>query len=273
MLADHFGGVDPVTLTEAQVGDYFVFLIRDKGLRPSSIRQARAAIELFFTAVVKVQWTVFASVRTNGAMPLPVVLSRAELAALFAAVKVVRFRVFLRLLYGCGLRLSEALALEVGDIDGAALRVTVRAGKGGKPRVVPLPAALLAELRAFWKTHRHPRLLFPTPGPGWSVNRRASAAEQDSALAAALHAATQPMSDSAVQRVMRLALATAGITKNATLHSLRHSYATHLLEEGVHIRAVSAYLGHANLDTTMVYLHLTEASESRTHTALNALFA
>lgn len=126
LLADHFGGVDPATLTEAQIADYFVFLIRDKGLRPSSIRQARAAIELFFTAVVKVQWAVFSTIRTRGAMPLPVVLSRAELAALFAAVKVERFRVFLRLLYGCGLRLGEALALEVRDIEGAAMRLTVR---------------------------------------------------------------------------------------------------------------------------------------------------
>jgi site-specific recombinase XerD len=105
------------------------------------------------------------------------------------------------------------------------------------------------------------------------VNRRACAAEQEAALAAAMHVATQPMSEASVQNVMRLALATAGIDKRATLHSLRHSYATHLLEEGVHLKAVSAYLGHASLDTTLVYLHLTEASESKTHTALAKLIA
>ena len=272
LLSDHFSGVDPATLSEGQVRDYFVFLVRDKGLRPSSIRQARAAIRLFFESVIKVQWGVFDEIKTKGSLPLPVVLSRAEVAALFAAVKVPRFRMVLRVLYGCGLRIGEALALEVRDVDGAGLRLHIREGKGGKPRYVPLPKKLLDELRAYWATHRNPRLLFPALGSAWRANRRATAAEQEAALAVAMGAAEHPMSVSAVQNVMRLAVAASGIAKPACLHTLRHSYATHLLEEGVHIRALSAFLGHASLDTTMVYLHLTEVSEARVQTALTALF-
>lgn len=276
LLADHFGGVDPATLTEAQVGDYFVFLIRDKGLRPSSIRQARAAIELFFKVVVGVEWKVFASIRTRGAAPLPRVLSRAEVAALFAVVRVLRFRVVLRLLYGCGLRIGEALALEVGDIRAKGCvhpTLLVRDGKGGKSRIVPLPLCVLAEVRAYWKTHRHPRFIFPSPGSAWRANRRASQAEQDAALAAQMRTATQTMSVSSVQAMMRIAVAQSGIHAGASLHTLRHSYATHLLDEGVHLKSISAYLGHTSLDTTMVYLHLTEAGEERSHAALAKLLA
>lgn len=273
LLSGHFGGRDPAGLSEGEVREYFVFLVREKGLSPSSIRQARAAIGLFFEAVVKVQWGVFGEIKTKGSLPLPVVLSRAEVARLFAVVRVARFRMVLRLLYGCGLRIGEALALEVRDVDGASLRLLVRDGKGGKQRYVPLPRAIYLELRAHWATHRNKRFLFPALGSAWRANRRASEAEQASALGEAMGRADHAMSVSSVQAVMRLAVAASGIAKPACLHTLRHSYATHLLEEGVHIRALSAYLGHASLETTMVYLHLTETSEERVQVALARLFA
>ena len=276
LLADHFGGVDPGTLSEAQVGDYFVFLIRDKALRPSSIRQARAAIELFFKSVVGVEWKVFSTVRTRGAAPLPKVLSRAQVAALFATVKVQRFRGVLRLLYGCGLRIGEALALVVGDIRAKGCvhpTLLIRDGKGGQSRIVPLPLAVYREVREYWATHRHPRFIFPSPGSAWRANRRASQAEQDVALAAQMKTATQTMSVSSVQAMMRIAVAQSGIGTSASLHTLRHSYATHLLDEGVNLKSISAYLGHRSLETTMVYLHLTEAGEERSHAALAKLLA
>ena len=276
LLGDHFGGVDPATLSEAQVGDYFVFLIRDKALRPSSIRQARAAIELFFKAVGGVEWKVFSTIRTRGAAPLPKVLSRAQVAALFGTVRVLRYRVVLRLLYGCGLRIGEALALEVGDIRAKGCvhpTLLVRDGKGGKSRIVPLPLRVLAEVRAYWATHRHGRFIFPSPGSAWRANRRASQAEQDAALAAQMKTASQTMSVSSVQAMMRIAVAQSGIGTSASLHTLRHSYATHLLDEGVNLKSISAYLGHTSLETTMVYLHLTEAGEERSHAALARLLA
>ena len=268
LVGEHYSA-DPATLSEKQVRDYFVFLIREKGLKPASIRQARAALRLFFERVVRVEaWTVFDEIRTKDMRPLPKVLSRGEVSAVLGALRVQRFRVVLRLIYACGLRLGEAVALEVRDIDGAEGRVHIRDGKGGRQRFVPLPKSILLELRAYWVTHRHPRWIFPAAGRGWRVNRRATEAEQAAALATHQGKASEPMSVSSVQNAFRLALAASGVAKPASVHTLRHSYATHLLEEGVNLRAVSAYLGHANLEQTAVYLHLTEASEARTHEAL-----
>ena len=268
LIGEHYSA-DPVTLSEKQVRDYFVFLIREKGLRPASIRQARAALRLFYEKIVRVEkWTVFDEVRTKDSRPLPKVLSRADVAAVLGTLRVHRFRAVLRLIYACGLRLGEAVALEVRDIDGKEGRLLVRDGKGGKQRYIPLPKAMLLELRAWWRTHCHPRLLFPAAGRGWRVNRRATEAEQAAALAAHQANATVPMSESSVQNAFRLALAQSGVGKPASVHTLRHSYATHLLEEGVNIRVVSAYLGHANIEQTVVYLHLTEASEAKAHEAL-----
>ena len=268
LLGEHYAA-DPATLKEKQVRDYFVFLIRDKGLKPASIRQARAAVRLFFERVVRVEgWTVFDEIRTKDTRPLPKVLSRGEVSAVLGVLRVLRFRVVLRLIYACGLRLGEAVALETRDIDGAVGRVHIRDGKGGKQRFVPLPKSILGELRAYWVTHRHPRFLFPATGRGWRVNRRATDTEQAAALSAHQGKATEAMSESSVQNAFRLALAASGVSKPASVHTLRHSYATHLLEEGVNIRVVSAYLGHASIEQTAVYLHLTEASEARTHEAL-----
>lgn len=268
LIGEHYSA-DPATLSEKQVRDYLVFLIRDKGLKGVSVRQARAALRLFFEKVVKAEkWTVFDEVRTKDTRPLPKVLSRAEVAAVLGAVQVQRFRVLLHLIYACGLRLGEAVALEVRDIQSAEGRLHIRDGKGGKQRYVPLPAAILPMLRAYWKTHRHPRFIFPAAGRDWRVNHRATMADQAAALAAAQARATAPMSESSVQIAFKLALAASGVAKPASPHTLRHSYATHLLEEGVNIRAVSAYLGHANVEQTAVYLHLTEASEARAREAL-----
>jgi integrase/recombinase XerD len=273
LIGEHYAA-DPATLSEQQVRDYFVFLVRTKGLKGVSIRQARAALRLFYEMIVRVEkWTVFDEVRTKDTRPLPKVLSRADVAAVLGTVRVHRFRAVLRLIYACGLRLGEAVALEVRDIDGKEGRLLIRDGKGGKQRYVPLPKMMLLELRAWWATHRHPRFIFPAAGRAWRVNRRATEAEQAAALAAHQAKATVPMSESSVQNAFRLALAASGVAKPASVHTLRHSYATHLLEEGVTLRAVSAYLGHANLEHTTVYLHLTEASEARTHEALGRLLA
>jgi site-specific recombinase XerD len=224
--------------------------------------------------IVKVDgWTVFDEIRTKDTRPLPRVLSRHEVAAVLGALKVQRFIVVLRLIYACGLRLGEAVALEWRDLDAAQGRLLVRDGKGGKQRFVPLPAALLPMLRAYWATHRHPRFLFPAAGRDWRVNRRATPEAQAAALAAQQHRAEQPMSESSVQNAFRLALAASGVAKPASVHTLRHSYATHLLEEGVNIRVVSGYLGHANIEQTVVYLHLTEASEAKAHEALARMLA
>jgi len=143
-------------------------------------------------------------------------------------------------------------------------RVLVRQGKGGKDRLVPLAPEMLADLRRFWRRHRHPRWLFPALGSQWKAGKEP--------LAVRARTATGPLSASAVQNAFRLALAGSGIAKAATPHTLRHSYATHLLEEGVSIRLISQYLGHASLEVTLIYTHLSAVSEGQAVEALRRLY-
>jgi site-specific recombinase XerD len=137
----------------------------------------------------------------------------------------------------------------------------IRNAKGGKDRYVPLVPGLVEELRAWWRTHRNPKLVFPAPPRA-----------QGPVVARPLSQTTEPMSIASVQEVFRLARVASGIHPAATTPTLRHSYATHLLEEGVSLRQISSYLGHASLDTTAIYTHLTAVSEARTQVALATLY-
>lgn len=188
-------------------------------------------------------------------------LTRGEVARLFATVRVPRFRTLFRLIYACGLRIGEAVKLEVRDLREPG-RVHIREAKGNKERRVPLPEAMRDELRAFWKTHRHPRWIFPGVGRGWR--------EQPGRLAR-LSSAVEPMGVGSVQHCLRLARVAAGLPVGTVVHTLRHSCATHLLEEGVSIRLISAYLGHRSLETTLVYTHLTAVNESHARAAVARL--
>jgi len=155
-----------------------------------------------------------------------------------------------------GLRLQEALSLQASDIDGQRLQVHVHRGKGAKDRYVPLPAQTLALLRTYWKTHRHPTWLFPATGRDHTQSPTAAA----------------PMCRSSDQGALRTAKQRAGITKTGVaIHTLRHSYATHLLEAGVNPRLIQRYLGHTQLETTMLSLHLTHKGHEEAYERLNAL--
>src|SRR5690606_36951783 len=134
---------------------------------PSSMRTAVAAFSAFFNLHLGNGWALFGLIRSPDRQTLPVVLTRTEVAGLLAAVREERFRTLLGLIYACGLRVSEAVNLQVNDIEDAGQRLRVRGAKGGKDRLVPLPRYALQQLRSFWKTHRHPSLLFPGVGRGW----------------------------------------------------------------------------------------------------------
>jgi site-specific recombinase XerD len=219
----------------------------------------------------RADWSVFSHVKPKDRQTLPVVLSREEVKRILAEVKERRFAVPLRLIYLCGLRLSEALHIEVRDIHRAEGRLHVREGKGCKDRYVPLPKAALDDLTQWWKWHRHPRFLFPAMGHAWRSTERRDAAEEERVQRLQMHRAEHPMSVSGLQRVFLLARHASGLQKPATIHTLRHSYATHLLEEGVSLRFVSQYLGHASLEQTLVYTHLTAVSEAQSQAAVSRL--
>ena len=153
-----------------------------------------------------------------------------------------------------GLRLSETLNLTVNDIDSDRMRVHLRQCKGRKDRYVPLPTETLTALRAHWKTHRNPRWLFPQ---GRTIQ--------------AQHKAIKPMSRSRPQQAMRRLVQQCRVNKEVSLHSLRHSFATHLLEQGLNLRAIQDILGHMRPETTALYTRLTETVEINSHRIVNQL--
>ena len=265
-LAEHFQ-CDPAALTENQLREYFLFLRQHKHYKHSAMKAAKFALRCFYRECLKfTSWTVFDEVRIAEPDVLPVVLSRIEVQTLLAALTEARFRACLRLMYHCGLRVGEAVSIRVRDIHGRETppRLHIRNGKGGKDRYVPIASAMVQELRCWWLTHQNPEFLFPSPGRGW--------ADRTLSLSQSMARAKEPMSVSSVQMAYRLARAASAVNTASTTHSLRHSYATHLLEEGVSLRQISQYLGHESLDTTVIYTHLTSISEARTQAALATLY-
>jgi len=258
-LAARTGG-DPSALDEPALRAHLLRLKEEHHYSPSSMRTAVAAMRAFFHLHLGRDWRLFDLVRAPSERKLPTVLSRKEVARLFSVVREPRFRTLLRLAYACGLRLGDACRVQVGDIRNGCLHI--RAGKGNKDRLVPLPPAMLQELRDFWRTHRNPRWLFPSPGHRW---------RERPALREQLSTVDSPLGGGSVQRCLRLARAAAQLPETTTPHTLRHSYATHMLDEGVNIRLISAYLGHSSLETTMIYLHLTAVNEATARAAITRL--
>jgi integrase/recombinase XerD len=251
----------PEAVTEEQLRGHLLRLKDDHGYSPSSMRTAVAAMRALFGLHLGRGWKLFDLVRAPSERKLPTVLTREEVARLFSVVREERFRVFFRFVYATGLRLFEALHVQVEDLREPD-RVRVRGGKGNKDRYVPLPEAMLHELRGFWRTHRNPRWLFPSVGRGWREKPQCRAR---------LARVDEPMGAGSVQHCMKIARAAAKLPKGTCTHTLRHSYATHLLDEGVNIRLISAYLGHSSLETTMIYLHLTAVNEASARAAISRL--
>lgn len=254
-LATHYAGRQLDRIKEREVFDYLIHLRDVEKLRPSTLNQAVVALRMFFRDFAGLQWQLWEQFTIRRDQPLPVVLTRAETRQLLRTVRSGRFLAILTLIYHCGLRVGEAVAIKPSHIDAARGILRIVNGKGGKMREVPISPVMIAKLRTYWSFHRNPDWLFPGVGRGWKERTRS--------LAVAMGQARHPMSVPSVQNALRMILPASGIKKNATCHTLRHSFATHLLEDGVSIRQVSTYLGHANLNSTLVYLHVTEISESR----------
>ena len=252
---------DPAELDEAQVREHLLHLKACK-YSPSTIRTAAAAMTAFYGLHLGHDWKLFDLVRAPSVVKLPAVLTREEVARLFAAVREPRFRMVLRLIYACGLRIGEAVTLAVSDITRDGPRLHLRRTKGQKERLVPLPVWAYRELQDYWRTHKHPRLVFPSVGRGW---------RERSTPLSKLTRADVPMGVGSIQHCVRFARADARLPVTTHVHTLRHSYATHLLEEGVSIRLISAYLGHTSLETTLIYTHLTAVNEASARAALDRL--
>lgn len=251
-----YHGKSPDLLNEKEIRDYFLYLKNEKQAARGSVTIALCGIKFFYEHTLKREWHAFNLIRPEKTKKLPVVLSRQEVKGVLGQIRRLDYRTCLTTIYSCGLRLREGVTLRVSQIDSQRMMLHIQKGKGGKDRYVPLPNATCQLLRQYWVTHRHPTWLFP------GRRRRGEAAGQD---------ATKPMNERGMQTALKQAVAAQGIQKSVSVHTLRHSYATHLLGAGVNLRQIQTYLGHSSLRTTAVYTHLTRDGEARAATLINHL--
>ena len=251
-LAKHFKK-SPEDITEEDLRQYFLYLKNVKRASRSTCTLALCGIKFFFEHTLRRDWKTFDLVRPPKEKKLPVVLSQEEVRRVLGCVNSFRHHICLSTIYSCGLRLREGVQLQIADLDSDRMLIHVHNGKGGKDRYVPLPDRTLALLRQYWQTHRHPLWLYPArPPQGVPISK-----------------AGKHISPSSVQKALRAACLASGIQKHVTVHTLRHSYATHLLEAGVNLRRIQAYLGHASLQSTSIYTHLTHDGEGLAAETIN----
>lgn len=249
-LGEYYGK-SPGELSEAELRAYFLYLKNERGLAASSVMQVLCAVKFLYQQTLGREWLILDFIKPGRSRKLPVVMSRAEVQRVLGCLRKAHYRVCLSTIYSCGLRLKEGVGLQVRDIDSQRMVVHIRKGKGNKDRYVPLPDRTLAQLREYWRQHRQPEWLFPGRGFG-----------EDG-----------PMNVSGVQKAFRAAVQESGINKAASVHTLRHSYATHLLEAGVNLGLIQRYLGHDSLQTTARYVHITPQAQQAAVATINDLMA
>ncbi len=229
-FAKHFGK-SPDLLGIEHVREYQLFLLEKKVSWPT-FNVAVCGLNFLYKATLRREWNNTHIPFPRKEKKLPVVLSVDEIAAFFGVIKNLKHWTIFTLMYGTGLRISEALNLQIDDIDSKRMVVRVRQGKGKKDRYVPLCLTLLASLREYWKVYRPANWLFEGKVRG------------------------QPLSRSSITRSCQRLRKKAGIKKPVTPHTMRHCFATHLLEAGTDLRTIQLLLGHSNLSSTGVYLHV-----------------
>lgn len=248
---------NPATLSNEEIRRYFVHLKCERKLARPTITIALCGIKFLFESTLQRDFTLTGVPRPKREKKLPVVLSREEVRAILMRVTELRHRACLTLIYACGLRLGEGCRVEVTDIDRGRGVLHVHAGKGAKDRYVPLPSAVLSLLTECWRSHRNPVWIFPSVGRGGLQGATS----------------TSPVPLGTVQQTFRAALAVSGVRKHVSVHSLRHSYATHLLEGGVNLRQIQTWLGHNSPAVTAVYTHLTEQATNASSQQVGRLMA
>ena len=237
----------PDRIEEEELREYFLYLKNEKQVADSTFSIALCGIKFFYEQTLKKEWHTLQLVRPDRKKKLPVVFSAEEVKRVLDCVHRFPYQVCLHTIYACGLRLLEGTRLRVKDIDSGRKLIHVVQGKGSKDRYVPLPDHTLMLLRHLWSTHRHPDWMFPSRN------------------------GLDAMDESAVQKAFQAALRESGVHKDASVHTLRHSYATHLLEAGINLRVIQIYLGHASPSTTAIYTHLTSVTETQVHQRINRI--
>ncbi|RLC76282.1 MAG: integrase [Chloroflexi bacterium] len=237
-LARHFN-LSPDKVDSEQIKAYVLFLIRDRNLAGSTINVIIGALRFFYQEVLNMPELALSIPPRKTSKRLPEVFSKKELDRLFNVTKNQKHRLLLKAAYSGGLRISEAVRLEIADIDSGRMMIRVRQGKGRKDRYTLLSSVLLQELRDYFRACRPKKWLFPSQITGRPVDRATA------------------------HKVFMKAANLAGIRKKVSFHSLRHSFATHLLEAGVDLRTIQVLLGHSSISTTSIYLHIARFNISK----------
>ena len=237
----------PDQLTLEDIHTYQLHLTRERKVSWAVFNQSVAALRFFYGVTLEQDWDIRRIPYQKTGRKLPVVLSQGEVRAILQTLKNLKHRALLMTVYAAGLRVSEVVNLRVEDIDSARRMLRIEQGKQRRDRCVMLSEKLLVVLRQYWRSLRPRPWLFPGRDPG------------------------RPLTRSSVQRVFYQARDAAGITKKVSVHCLRHSFATHLLESGVHIRKIQLLLGHRSLHSTQVYTHVANDYLQHTPSPLDIL--
>jgi site-specific recombinase XerD len=244
-----FYRTSPEHLDLEAVRQYELYLLHDRKLSPESINTFVSAVQFLYLVTLEMPWGKECFPRVRRPHKLPVVLSPQEVAEFLENVPSLKYRAALMLCYGAGLRISEAVALKISDIDSQRMLLRIEEGKGRKDRYVMLSPRLLTVLRCYWRAARPRYFLFPSWRPG------------------------RHLTVGSLSRACRDAARRCGMSKRVTAHLLRHSFATHLLENGTDTRVIQALLGHARIDTTARYTHVGAHVVAGTRSPLDALTA
>lgn len=228
-----FYGKSPEVLDQEAVREYLLYLLNERKLSPEGVNQQVSALKFLYLTTLEMPWTDEDFPRAKRPYKLPVVLSHEEVVLFFDHVPSLRYRAALMICYGAGLRVSEAVAVKISDIDSKRMLLRVEQGKGRKDRYAMLSPRLLEVLRIYWRAARPKVYLFPS----WRTGKHLNA--------------------SSLQQACRDAWLRSGLRKRVTVHTLRHSFATHLLENGTDVRVIQVLLGHSLIDTTARYTAVT----------------
>lgn len=245
-----FFNKNPANITEKEIRQYFIVLKNDENISAGNIKNCYYGIRFFYQKTLNKNWKIFDIVRPPKKRNIPLVFSDDEVKKILSNVRVPIYRMCLKLIYNCGLRINEAVNLKISDVDGSrrVIRVT---GKGNKVREIAISEKMLEELRAYLRIYHFKFYLFPSPRD-----------------------ANKMIGKETVQKAFKNALKAAKISNKlkATVHSLRHSYATFLMESGVNIRIIQGTLGHQSIRTTSIYTHLTQKTDQILRNAIDRLF-
>lgn len=251
-----FYQTSPEHLSLEEIREYQLYLLNDRRLSPESVNIFVSATKFLYNVTLETPWPDGALTRCRVPHKLPVVLSPAEVQEFFQHVSTIRYRAALMTAYGAGLRVSEVTTLKVGDIDSKRMLLRVRQGKGKKDRYAMLSPRLLEVLRTWWRS-QHP------------AGQRHTASPDDWLFPGSRQG--RHMDVASLQTVCRQAARAAGIAKRVTVHSLRHGFATHLLENGADIRVIQALLGHSQIRTTARYTAVSPQTVAQTVSPLDRL--